>query len=488
MTAMARIELLSEVRRLKHKLGSKPTLRDIVTRSSYSRSDYSDHFDSWSDVLLAAGYPEPGAEIETQLTPEILLADLHRVAEKVGGTPTVDDVPIHGDFLTDDYRTQFGTIGDAMNAIASEQPDTVSFPGVPRDDLIAEITRVHDKIGRVPRLTDMDDHGEYPPQSYIARFGSWSAAVESAGYNSDFPPVPKTDLIEEIHRLRDELGEVPTAGEMEARGEYSMDAFTEAFGNWGTALQSAGYTPNAGVEIPEQDLLTEIDRLHDKIDRTPRVEDMSEHGEYSIVPYLREFGSWSEAIKEAGYTPVKPGRNPIPEGDLLEEIHRLHDKLGRPPKADEMDELGEYSAGPYRDRFGSWDEAVKEAGYTPVKPGRNPIPEGDLLEAIHRLHDKLGRTPKTKEMDELGEYSAGTYQDRFGSWSEAIKEAGYTPNNTGPEPIPEEDLLSELHRLYNEVGRVPKVTDMMEIGEYSPAPYRDRFGGWNEAVEKAGLR
>lgn len=56
--------------------------------------------------------------------------------------------------------------------------------------------------------------------------------------------------------------------------------------------------------------------------------------------------------------------------------------------------------------------------------GRSKILASDLLDDFHRLADGFDRPPKRSEMDQRGLYSARTYDDRLGSWTAAIHEAG----------------------------------------------------------------
>ncbi|MBO4249369.1 hypothetical protein IL252_16270 [Halomicrobium sp. IBSBa] len=61
--------------------------------------------------------------------------------------------------------------------------------------------------------------------------------------------------------------------------------------------------------------------------------------------------------------------------------------------------------------------------------------EKELVKELQRLADELERYPPTKtEMDEYGEYYGRTYQLRFGSWSEAVKTAGFTPRDPIDDP------------------------------------------------------
>lgn len=56
------------------------------------------------------------------------------------------------------------------------------------------------------------------------------------------------------------------------------------------------------------------------------------------------------------------GRPRIPDDVLLDELRRVADELGEPPTAVQMSKYGEYSVRTYRNHFGRWSKALKEAG------------------------------------------------------------------------------------------------------------------------------
>jgi hypothetical protein len=60
-------------------------------------------------------------------------------------------------------------------------------------------------------------------------------------------------------------------------------------------------------------------------------------------------------------------------------------------------------------------------------PGR--IADDDLLADLRRVADDLGRAPKTAEYDERGAYAYRTVRDRFGTWADALREAGLDPES-----------------------------------------------------------
>jgi hypothetical protein len=87
-------------------------------------------------------------------------------------------------------------------------------------------------------------------------------------------------------------------------------------------------------------------------------------------------------------------------------------------------------------------------------------------------------------MEEEGEYGARTYIRHFGSWNEAVKAAGFEPNRN-PQEVTKADLLAELHRLADDLGERPTSTDIVEQGTYALATYQRHFGSWSAAVEAA---
>jgi len=74
---------------------------------------------------------------------------------------------------------------------------------------------------------------------------------------------------------------------------------------------------------------------------------------------------------------------------------------------------------------------------------------------------------------EHGTHGLATYQRRFGSWSEALKEAGFDPN---ADQVSDEELLDDLQRLHEELGKVPSILDVEAEGNHGPTTYQNRSG------------
>lgn len=136
-----------------------------------------------------------------------------------------------------------------------------------------------------------------------------------------------------------------------------------------------------------------------------------------------------------------------------------------------------------------------------------------LIQELHRLHDESGRTPTRALMAGQGAFEPEQYEDRFGSWEDALVRAGLEPANLDRERYTllqtlDQDrarkietwldsneyetffsgqLLAELHRLAVELDKTPTCEEMTAYGRYSPASYRRHFGSWNAALTELGL-
>lgn len=304
--------------------------------------------------------------------------------------------------------------------------------------------------------------------------------------------ISREELLSELHRLTDMLGETPTVSDMKEQGEYSERPYTDRFGSWNEALEVADLSLNKQQNISRGALLDELRQLADDVDRSPRISDMNDHGQYSSQVYMKRFDSWNEALNDAGLTPNQPEK--ADKDSLMEELKRLSSDLGRTPKIEHMNEKGKFSVRPYRRAFGSWDSAIQAAGLTPNKPSGDasnlpdygPRPSREELESsLRKLSNDLGRTPTREEVVDRTEYTSGDFERTFGTFTNACKAVGLSPNRHTN--IDRDDLIQEIERLKDEIKATPRLKDLKERGKYSQQPYQRIFGGWINALEAAGI-
>lgn len=233
------------------------------------------------------------------------------------------------------------------------------------DDLIKEIRNVAERTDRdgAPSFRTFKEHGEIPASTVTDRFGSWNTAVEQAGFepNTETDKIPRSDLIDELRRLCDDLGEIPTGDQMDEHGEYAYITYYERFGSWENAIEEVfGEAPSRSWEhVSDEELLAELRQLAENKDTPPTMTDLRERGSHSIETYNYRFGSWREAVSQAGFEP--PPSQRVTTEELLTDLRRLHDMFEKRPTTTLVAEHGKYSPTTYYSRFGSWDEALDHA-------------------------------------------------------------------------------------------------------------------------------
>jgi hypothetical protein len=409
-----RQELIDDLKQTSREVDGRPSLRDKNQHGEFSGSMYYDVFESWGDALEAAGVDQDSsteteggtqseerdaAEATTDSSPtkSEIIDEIRRRKSKLGRMPHCREVVEEVPWNRHDVHSYFDSWDDALEAAGIDKQQA----------LLDEIKRVADKLGRVPKSTDIEEHGAYSSATYTRYFGSWSTALEQSGAEDRSEEERKRELLETLRTLRDNLDRVPKTTDLPEKCEYSPNDFYQKFGTWDEALEAAGIDK-------EQALLNEIRRVADKLGHTPTSSDIDEHGTYSSSAYRTYFGSLGTALERSGLDENR-------EDDLLETLQSLDERLDRLPKATDLEDVSGVSQHDYIRKFGSWDEALEAAGIDK---------EEVLIDDLQQVATEVDGTPGTTAVNQHGTYSARMYQKYFGSWDAALLAAGLSTTAT----------------------------------------------------------
>lgn len=291
--------------------------------------------------------------------------------------------------------------------------------------------------------------------------------------------------LEALRALTDALGHVPTRSEMTEHGRVSGDALSYEFGSWNEAVRAAGLEPRNHRNVARETLLAAVEELADTLGHAPRADTWADRGEYHIETIREEFGSWTAAVRAAGYTPhqhIAVGVK-VPRPALLTELQRLADELGRAPSASEFRARGKFAISTIRSRFASYESAVREADLTPYNPKAYAVET--LLAALHSAAAVVDGPLTIDAMATHGAVSPSAVTARFGSWNQALRAAGL--------PIARERAVSDtalvrsVRRVANRLGHVPTWREGLDEARYAMATYQTRFGSWADTLAAAGL-
>ncbi|PJZ66062.1 hypothetical protein CH371_11145 [Leptospira wolffii] len=119
-----------------------------------------------------------------------------------------------------------------------------------------------------------------------------------------------------------------------------------------------------------------------------------------------------------------------------------------------------------------------------LKDFHRNIPDEDLLEDLKRVANKLQSTNLSSRdyNNKGGKFTSGTISNRFGGWNKALEKAGL--GLAQQRNISEEELFKNIEQVWIKIGRQPVFRDIkVPISNYSTAQYVSRFGTWRKALE-----
>ena len=246
-----------------------------------------------------------------------------------------------------------------------------------------------------------------------------------------------------MQSLAAEVGYSPTVSDLKENDGYpTLRQFLTEFGSWNRAKEAAGLQTyrkeGRGNPLSDEELLAILRECATATDGQLTAKDLNaDPNTPSAVTYQRRFGSWNHAKELAGLatTAEDETRPTYTENELLEGLRALDQRTNNPVAGADIDQAEDLpSLSTYEYRFGSLNAAKEKAGIPTLERGTGcrgaSFSEMDLLEALHRCADALGKTVISLTKADVDRFdgcpSSTTYQRWFGSWSKAKKRATTT--------------------------------------------------------------
>lgn len=113
---------------------------------------------------------------------------------------------------------------------------------------------------------------------------------------------------------------------------------------------------------------------------------------------------------------------------------------------------------------------------------RRPVSDEELVTDLANVHNKLGGNSVTfRQYNEHGLYSSQTITTRFGGWNEALSRAGITKKQI--KNYDDKTLFENIAETWTELGRQPRIRDLSRApSKISAGPYQRRFRSWIECL------
>jgi hypothetical protein len=110
----------------------------------------------------------------------------------------------------------------------------------------------------------------------------------------------------------------------------------------------------------------------------------------------------------------------------------------------------------------------------------------EIADDIKRVGQLLNKNPTAVEFNKHSKtVCVNVVLDKFGTWNEALEKAGFLIKCG----ITDQELINDLKRIYNKLKKNPTASEFeKESKTLTPKAVIKRFGSWNKFVEAAGLK
>jgi 5-methylcytosine-specific restriction endonuclease McrA len=183
------------------------------------------------------------------------------------------------------------------------------------------------------------------------------------------PKYTDEEVLKEIRRISYQYcgGDAPTNKTFREHGKMASSMPATKFGSWNKAIEEAGLDTNIEYGLSKQKFKERIRNVSEEYcnGSAPTYKEFQKYSDHSSKTVVQRFGSWNEALKECGFDINIPMNTPLSE--LSSDVKRVSEEhcSGNPPTLGEIEKFGKFPAVTYRKRFDGWWNALSESGFTP---------------------------------------------------------------------------------------------------------------------------
>jgi 5-methylcytosine-specific restriction endonuclease McrA len=180
---------------------------------------------------------------------------------------------------------------------------------------------------------------------------------------------------------------------------------------------------------------------------------------------------------------LEPYHRNVSEEELIADLKRVASELKTNVLSGiDYKRKGKYSQTTFANKFGSWEAALEKANLK--RSGNFNLTDEELIKDLIQVATSLKKDSLTQaEYDQDGKFNSGTIKNRFNSWNKALKQAGLKIKKLIG--ITEDQGFENLEEVWVKLGRQPHRSDMQKpLSKYSGAYYERKFGTWRKALER----
>ncbi len=340
------------------------------------------------------------------------------------------------------------------------------------EDLIKQLKEHYSRNPNITKKSFYLDKSVVSPSTIATRFGSWSRGLKKAGIlELEKKKLTKKIIINQLKKCYSENPNMKAKDFEKDRSVCSVNAVTLRFGSWNNALKEAGIKLNTREKWSNEEILKQLREHYSKTGNITVESFDNDKGVCSTDTVKNRFGSWSKGLKKAGILILEEKK--LTKEKITEQINDYYSRNSKITATGFEKDRTVCSIERVVVHFGSWNNAMIELGYK----------EKVIKQSNEKLLNILRDKAKTGE---LLKYRKGTgwkeLAEDFGleEYSEEKIEKGYTRIKRENREFSKLVMLEEIKEKYEKTKKVlSRDFDARAIKRY--------FGDWKNALKEAGI-
>lgn len=401
-----------------------------------------------------------------------------------------------------------------------------------RETLIDELRSIEEHALYPPTEEDAISESSFPFGSYIFEFGTYTDALEAAGYkvegqnlteNPDKEYRP-SEIVAAVQIVADLLGEPPCPSVFDQLAPMTSDS-ARSLGTWRQIVVEAGLDRRSLQEDTEHGDGLSHDELLDFIEKTATVTSQTPtlgeiHERYDLVPtdVVSAVESWREVretvertdkvdereslsiVNRPSVATTRLADRVLETDSTTAPYYRMVEVLSEIDLLDVLESTKDDSVA-YLETATPDDQRRTEDGDDADSDERQPIlvedrlqPEQELdrkeelKDDLRRLKREFGHPPRPVDVENYGRFTSANYIAEFGTWNNVVSELGYSNDDAqNTEDNHDDELLTTLENLATRIGHRPTTRNIDELTDYSATSYVSRFGSVEKAIAETNL-
>lgn len=350
------------------------------------------------------------------------------------------------------------------------------------EELIEYLKELYTELGRTPVKRDLK---KYSYDAYKKHFGSWNNALIKAGLPIRRHFYSNDDLLGWIKDFYETNGRSPYVSDfIKQFGDPKL--FRNRWGTWANTLKTAQVPVRASFKsLSDDEMLDRLIEVCKILGRVPKRLEFTKYGLPTFHTYTKHFGMTpAYLLKEHGYISVHSIRRKISKEQLIDELKEVAKLLGHVPSSVDLDRLAKnsiyFSTRIYKKVFGSWNNALKKAGFKPNLEVHKGLSDEEILDIAKKIYEAYG----TLNVKLMVEHGVTKSQVEYHGGITKFKKALNIPYNDRTK-YTKNDCINGLNEAYQYFGHLPSINEY-NSGHFKPS-YKTiikHFKTWNNALEE----